>query len=105
MSRYPFPCVRCGFCCLAEPCPVAMRHHGIGKGQPCPSLQWDGPEALCGLAALIPADVLGIGSGCCIKARAIAGGVAYDFASLPPNLKTGLAQRARGQMIPQIQSR
>lgn len=84
---------------------MAMRHHGIGRGQPCPSLQWDGQRACCGLAAMLPLAVLGIGAGCCIKARAIAGGVAYDFASLPPDLKSGLAQRARQQMIPQIQSR
>jgi hypothetical protein len=33
----------------------------------------------------------GIGAGCCIKARAIQGGVEYDFASLPSAIKQSIA--------------
>jgi len=46
---------------------------------------------------LVGKDNLGIGQGCCIKARAYAQGVEYDFATLPAEIKKSLAQKRRKQ--------
>ena len=39
--------------------------------------------------------VLGLGADCCIKARALAKGVTYDFAILPPHIKRAVAHATR----------
>ena len=39
--------------------------------------------------------VLGLGADCCIKARALAKGVTYDFAILPPHIKRAVAHAMR----------
>lgn len=81
-AEYPNKCCRCGLCCLAETCPIGQEFHGIEKKQSCPSLSFDGEQAECKLAGLVP-----IGDGCCIKARAYKDGVEYNFADLPDELK------------------
>jgi len=94
MTEYPYPCCRCGFCCLSETCPAVRELLGIGKHDPCPELSFDGDVATCRIALAIP-EMVGAGAGCCIKARAIKGGVTYDFAALPLNLKRSIAQARR----------
>jgi len=103
---FPNPCCRCGYCCLHETCPVACDVFGIDKATPCLALRFEGdftvdPEtlkavpvlphfAVCLLAQEAP-EIMGIGVGCCIKATCYRGGVAYDFAALPPALKHHVA--------------
>jgi len=85
--KYPHPCTRCGFCCLSETCPVGRAFYGIGKADPCPALSFDDLLSCCALVEALGAEALGIGRGCCIKARAYRGGVCYDFSALPPQDK------------------
>ena len=80
-------------CCLSIRCPVAVAIHGRGDG--CPELSFEGDVATCHAAEKVGADVLGIGAGCCIKARAFARGQQFDFASLPPKLKVVAVRQAR----------
>jgi len=79
-------------CCLAESCPEAGP---VKKGR-CGHLSFDGATAVCGLMEASPerkAD-FGVGTGCCIKARAInsATGIAVDFAGLPGDMKVAIVQ-------------
>ena len=99
-TSYPNPCCRCGFCCLSETCPTGQRVYLVGKHDPCPGLTFEAGESVCRLALNCAGEtqalfLLGIGQGCCIKARALAKGVTYDFAMLPPHVKRALAQGAR----------
>lgn len=99
-AEYPHPCVRCGFCCVCVPCPLAMLFYGIGKDAKCPALSFDGDVASCSLVKRAIANgadtkAIGIGKGCCIKARCIKNGVEHDFAGLPEGLKKGIAQDMR----------
>ena len=81
MEKFPYPCCRCGFCCLSTMCPVGEAFYG--KQDFCSALSFDGNIASCALANyLVP-----VGDGCCIKARAYKDGVKYDFAALSPALK------------------
>jgi len=90
---FPNPCCRCGFCCLSETCPIGQRVFMVEKRDPCPALVFDNDTATC-LLALVDFEI-GIGQGCCIKAQAYAKGVEYDFASLEPRFKIGLAKARR----------
>ena len=89
-EKYPYPCCRCGLCCLVEQCQVSFLVHGEEKI--CPSLFFDGEEAECRIAEMIP-----IGDGCCMSARAYKAGVKFDFASLPKEIKIIAAQNLRQQ--------
>jgi hypothetical protein len=93
---YPYPCCRCGFCCIAETCPIGQATYGVPKSYPCPGLSFDGDEASCKLA--LDPYMVGIGQGCCIRARAISGENTYDFASLPPSVKKAQVRRIRQNM-------
>lgn len=44
---YGSPCNRCGVCCLLEQCAISSMFFGPQKV--CPALDFDGPEASCGL--------------------------------------------------------
>lgn len=84
---YEHKCCRCGFCCLSENCITSQIVYGIPKhGVLCPALHIDEKETACLLAEPDPVS-MGIGAGCCIKARAYRNGIEYDFASLPDELK------------------
>lgn len=99
--QYPHPCSRCGFCCIAEVCPMGQKIYDIPamvkRHVRCPGLKFnDDGEATCEAVTHcrnfhIPEDDLkeafGIGKGCCIKARAFKDDKEYDFAALPPALK------------------
>ena len=93
---YPNPCSRCGFCCIAETCPVGQKMFGVERFGQCPGLKFEGDKATCSAYSLLCSgdmkkaeieEILGIGKGCCIKARAFKDGVAYDFASIPKDMK------------------
>ena len=102
-KKYPFPCVSCGLCCRTEACPVALdRVPGAKKGEPCPALleNEDGTTA-CGYFVVCPSagqsvlkEVMGIGAGCCIKARCRVAGTRQeiDFASLPAETKIQISR-------------
>ena len=105
-KKYPNECVRCGFCCLSEVCPIAQDFIGLAKTGPCPVLQFDGAVAVCKLSELAlsigcPQNqvfaAFGFGSGCCIKARCFQGGAVYDFAGLSDEVKRRVVQNIRHQ--------
>jgi hypothetical protein len=55
--RHGAECNRCGVCCIAILCPLAMHvFERTALPGPCPALVWDGPNSSCGLAnnPLIP---------------------------------------------------
>lgn len=84
-AEYPNKCCRCGLCCLAETCPVGQATFKIAKHDHCPALTFDiEGTAKCELVAY---NLVPIGDGCCIKARAYKDGVEYNFADLPEHLK------------------
>jgi len=87
---FPYPCCRCGFCCLHETCPVGQDVYGVGKKDPCPGLFFRAGEAVCEYAWEHP-EIIGVGQGCCIKATAWRGAWGFDFASLAPRHKKHLA--------------
>jgi hypothetical protein len=84
-----------------------MKIYGIGKYQPCPGLRFEGDEAVCQLVLdLISSSLsaekadkirqlMGIGTGCCIKARAFKDGKEYDFASLSKEMKVKVVKGTR----------
>jgi len=90
--KYPNECVRCGFCCLSETCPTGMDVYGIEKHDKCPALRFEKNKAVC---LLVHAQLVPIGDGCCIAARAIKDGQVYDFASLSKELKINVVQSVR----------
>ena len=98
-EKYPYPCCRCGMCCQSAVCPTGQEVYRVQREDRCPGLTFEDGLAVCALALNARETqarfVLGIGLGCCIKARAIAKGVTYDFAMLPPHIKRALAQGAR----------
>jgi len=65
---YIYPCSRCGFCCMAEPCPIAIMSGVPRDSGQCPHLEFNGDIASCGLAAKHPEilDAFGFGKGCCM---------------------------------------
>jgi len=82
--KFPHKCCRCGYCCLHCTCIIGRAYYHIRKFDPCPGLNFNGEKAECSLAKknLIP-----VGDGCCIKAKAYREGIEYDFAGLPPKFK------------------
>lgn len=103
-QTFEFPCTQCGFCCLSEACPVARDLYHIDKHDSCPALRWHGREAACGLVEDNPglwARIIGVGKGCCMLARVFIGGKQYDFAALPPEAKSNVAEMLRaGKEVP-----
>ena len=89
--QFPYPCARCGYCCLMEVCPEGMRHYRIAKSARCPALAFDpsGLMATCSLYSerKVAGKYLGIGSGCCLKARCYKNGTCYEWAPLPADVK------------------
>ena len=84
---------------MAETCSVGQRHFGITKHTPCPAFQMHGPVGECALVDIYGPQVMGIDAGCCIAARVIdRKGGQHDFASLPPDIKTSLAQKVWAKM-------
>ena len=89
-EKYPNECCRCGYCCLVENCPASQLLFQVPKhGERCPALKFYGTEAFCEVYQMIN----GIDEGCCIKARAIKGGITYDFAALESGIKKMVAKR------------
>ena len=111
IRRYPHPCARCGFCCVAMPhtCGLAAAYYGldaIRKSPVCPALDigpGDG-KATCALVSLALSrggdpQTMGIGAGCCIKATAYRDGLGEDFSGLPPPAKRFLALKLYQQKL------
>lgn len=108
-NEYPNPCARCGACCVATPCPVAMAYvPGAVKGKPCPALRFDvrNGEAVCLMLlrenfsteetyqeAL---SIMGIGSGCCMAGEAVDldTGLRVPWDSLSNEVKRSCVKRA-----------
>ena len=87
--EYPNPCARCGFCCLAEQCPISIARNG--PQEVCQHLSFsEHGQATCGIAGIVP-----IGDGCCMSARAYSNGIQYDFASLTKNQKRRIVEKLR----------
>jgi hypothetical protein len=80
---------------LSCTCPTGQEVYGVRKDAPCPGLSFEDGQATCEIAEAGNYEIIGVGLGCCIKARALAKGVTYDFAMLPPHIKRALAQEAR----------
>uniref|UniRef100_A0A6M3L4A8 Uncharacterized protein n=1 Tax=viral metagenome TaxID=1070528 RepID=A0A6M3L4A8_9ZZZZ len=101
---YEHKCCRCGFCCLSETCPAGVAIFGISKTDICPALQFNKDHtATCKIVSRTPVKKrdamkkdMGVGEGCCIKARAYKDGVEYDFAALPKNMKIRASKDRRG---------
>jgi hypothetical protein len=97
---YPHPCNRCGFCCLAQPCPAELVIFGPrAPGGKCPALSFEGDVATCGLVATYSREKMGIDQGCCIKATAVIGHERLDFAAMPDELKIVAARQARSRRV------
>lgn len=83
--KYPNPCSRCGFCCIAETCIAGQAFYGVAKQSPCPALTFDRDIAKC---ELVEYGFVPTGDGCCIKARCYdRDGEQHDFASLTAQTK------------------
>jgi hypothetical protein len=93
--EYPNPCCRCGYCCLIETCPSGQVRYGVGKKEPCPGLSFSEAGIAVCLIALTDPVIIGVGAGCCIKARCVKGKDVLDFASLPPAMKQSIAANTR----------
>jgi hypothetical protein len=76
-------------------CKIGQAVYGVGANDNCPGLTFEGSVASCGIARRGHKLVVGIGAGCCIKARAIKDGATYDFASLPESVKRIVANDLR----------
>ena len=87
MDLYPNKCCRCGMCCLNETCPIGQNYYTVKKTDKCPGLSFENDFAFCLLVGIFSDLMLGIGQGCCIKARVFKDGVQYDFASLTKEFK------------------
>ena len=95
MSKYPNECCRCGFCCLAEPCPAELASgHPRGNGC-CRFLRFNGEQAECLLVNVMGRDEMGIGAGCCIRARVISERGVEQFAAKSPDYKRRMAQKLK----------
>ena len=93
--NFPNECCRCGFCCLAETCPIGQTFYKVSKETRCPGLSFDPQgQATCELAIR---GIVPIGDGCCIKARAYKDGIEYDFASLCKETKQAVVFNVRSQ--------
>ena len=94
------PCCRCGVCCLSSTCGIAQDIFGIGSQTPCPALAFDSEGlAICKLALENKemAIILGVGIGCCLKARCIKNGMLVEsqFRTLPDQHKLIIAEQIK----------
>ncbi len=98
--KYKNKCTRCGMCCLNETCPIGKSFYGIRRADKCSGLDFDKDIATCELVGKFPDTIMGIGAGCCIKARAIKDGVEFDFADFKPDCKKAMVALVRKGKIP-----
>jgi hypothetical protein len=47
-ARAGDPCNGCGYCCITEPCGLAVQYLGATSG-PCPALEWEAGRTWCGM--------------------------------------------------------
>ena len=94
LQIHPYPCTRCGYCCLIQPCKASISL-GLVKNGSCVMLDFGrtGHDvATCNLAMSAP-DHVGIGHGCEVKAYAYLDDIQYDFAMIEPRIKRSTAVR------------
>ena len=96
MKKFPHKCCRCGMCCISITCPIGQRHFNISKDTLCPGLSFDSDGI--STCSLVKKNLVPIGDGCCIKARAYKNKIKYDFAALPYDLKRRVVRQLR-QML------
>lgn len=82
-------------CCLSETCPIGKSFYGVRRTDKCPGLSFNKDTATCELAGKFHDTIIGIGAGCCIKAKGIKDGVEFDFADFYPNCKKAMVLLAR----------
>lgn len=93
-QKYPFKCVKCGFCCLSETCPIGQKIFSINAKSRCPALFFnDSREASCKLAeSEALKGIIGIGTGCDILAVAGNKDFLWDYSSLPKDIKLKIVE-------------
>jgi len=89
--KFKKECCRCGFCCVITQCPISLSIYG--EREQCPALEFNSGEATCSIINVVP-----IGDGCCISAKAYQDGIEFDFATLDNNIKKLVSQRVRGEI-------
>lgn len=95
-ATYPNPCTHCGFCCIAQQCPVSIAVHGIvPRGKVCPSLSFTGDTSSCALVAKLGPEIMGSGQGCCISATMYKNGRPFEFSDLSPEMKIAAVRQIR----------
>lgn len=87
-------------CCLSETCTIGKSLYGVRRADKCPGLDFDKDTATCELVGKFPGMIMGIGAGCCIKAKGIKDGVEFDFADFYPDCKKAMVVLARKGKIP-----
>jgi len=84
--KFEKKCCRCGYCCLSEVCLSGLKEYGALE--PCHGLTFrlhrGKLQAKC---QLVKKDLVPVGEGCCISARAYRNGIEHDFATLPDSEK------------------
>lgn len=102
-AEFPYPCTRCGVCCLLQRCPVILAYCGGENRARCEEVKFTGDEAECGLVrrGIVNPQTIGAGKGCCISARVACGffGEMKDVASLDAATKIQLAHSLRARQV------
>lgn len=100
MSQHP--CVRCGLCCLMEPCRDAQHRYHIGRGDVCPALGFD-DEGLASCSTYArTALVMMFEQGCSCSGALIAGEQAEVIESAPKEMKLKAAKQMRAKLLPTV---
>ncbi len=95
-EQFSTACARCGLCCLTMTCVVGQWLFSTdGDTRPCPGLSFEEDVAKCAAYdyAIRRAgeeqakSAMGIGVGCCIKAKGYMGEEETDYATYPPHKK------------------
>mgnify|MGYP001583533576 CR=1 FL=1 len=93
-AQFPFPCARCGCCCMAIVCPVGLEFGG--RELPCEFLTFSEDVAFCILLdnGFASKEDIGADLGCCMKGRAVnrTTRAIVDWASLPLETKRGIVR-------------
>jgi hypothetical protein len=101
MSEFSSRCARCGLCCLTFTCQVGQWLFKVGEDtRPCPGLKFVGDEAGCNAYEFAVRQVgkeqadsaMGIGVGCCIKAKGYDSEKDTNYATYPPYKKRAYVQ-------------
>jgi hypothetical protein len=97
-------------CCLNEVCHAGLVKFKItfaDRKQRCPGLQFDGDKSSCAIVLQCPdlSEPMGMGQGCCIKARVASPAGVVAFENLDGDLKIVIAQKVRHNQAQVIHSK